>query len=92
MHWLWIVLIASGCGLYEPCEPYIDYRTTMYEPQAPGLEGEGCPSLMFVEEPVPVEWYPESTIAFVRECHDDSLHVRRFRCYAPEWTLLITPR
>jgi len=75
MRWMLLALLgAAGCSLYEPCEPSIEYDAE------PGIEGFGCKSLMFVDEPMPMEWYAIGTNAFVRECHDDSRSIRSFSC------------
>ncbi len=90
MRPLLLILVAGCAG--EVCEPDIGYRTPRGDAiQAPGPNGEGCPSLMFAEEPTPIEWYPEGTIGLVRECHDNSQAVRRLECVSGAWWPLILP-
>lgn len=84
MRPLLLILVAGCAG--EVCEPDIGYRAQgTDEVQAPGPDGEGCASLMFAEEPIPVEWYPEGTRGLVRECHDNSQAVRVLECFLGAW-------
>ncbi len=86
-----VLILMAGCA-GEVCEPDIGYRAQgTDEVQAPGREGDGCASLMFVEEPIPVEWYPEGTRGLVRECHDNRQDVRQFECVLGRWRVFARP-
>jgi len=69
------VLIGSGCTLYEPCETSIEY-----DDDPVPMSDSTCPSLTFEGMPIPVQWYPADTGAFVRECRDNKTFARLFSC------------
>jgi hypothetical protein len=73
--------LMSGCGVDDyQCEPLIEYSRN----PVPMID-KACVGLMFEGDPVPVEWYPAGTDAYVRESHDDRPFRRNFSCRFSEW-------
>jgi len=64
--------LALGCASDE-CEPFIDYDGIA------AAEGEGCPRLMFDDQPTDTTWFRDGSRVTVRDCRD-SPYQRDFVC------------